>query len=180
MLPSVGLDDPNQKTYPRIMKTPARLLTGHGKSRKANVCSNFFKRVMWLGKILILPSIFKTISFEKDSCEKTWFQFCWYRKSLLLANNKGTDQTAIMSKPAYLSVEIVTDKPTSGKISIPQGSLCSWANWIVPNLVANPVLIMSTCLCINSACWVIFRGVCYLQTFISTSFMSRTGYIQTS
>ena len=44
----------------------------------------------------------------------------WYRKSLLLANNKGTDQTAMMSKPAYFSVEIVTDKPTSGKISIPQ------------------------------------------------------------
>ena len=33
---------------------------------------------------------------------------------------KGTDQTKMMSKPAYLSVEIVTDKPTSGKISIPQ------------------------------------------------------------
>ena len=29
---------------------------------------------------------------------------------------------------------------------------------------------MSTSLCINSACWVIFHGVCYLQTFISTSF----------
>ena len=29
-------------------------------------------------------------------------------------------QTAMMSKPAYLYVEIVTDKPTSGKISIPQ------------------------------------------------------------
>ena len=26
----------------------------------------------------------------------------------------------MMSKPAYLFVEIVTDKPTSGKISIPQ------------------------------------------------------------
>ena len=25
----------------RTMKTPARLLTGHGKSRKANVCGNF-------------------------------------------------------------------------------------------------------------------------------------------
>ena len=39
---------------------------------------------------------------------------------LLLANNKGTDQTAMMAKPAYLSVEIVTDNPTSGKISITQ------------------------------------------------------------
>ena len=26
----------------------------------------------------------------------------------------------MMSKPTYMSVEIVTDKPTSGKISIPQ------------------------------------------------------------
>ena len=39
---------------------------------------------------------------------------------LLLANNKGTDQTALMAKSVYLSVEIVTDSPTSGKISIPQ------------------------------------------------------------
>ena len=39
---------------------------------------------------------------------------------LLLANNKGTDQTVMMSKSVYLSVEIVTDNPTSGKISIPQ------------------------------------------------------------
>ena len=39
---------------------------------------------------------------------------------MLLANNKGTDQTVMMSKPAYLSVEIVTDNPTSGKISTPQ------------------------------------------------------------
>ena len=39
---------------------------------------------------------------------------------LLLANNKGTDQTVMMSKQVYLSVEIVTDNPTSGKISISQ------------------------------------------------------------
>ena len=29
---------------------------------------------------------------------------------------------------------------------------------------------MSTFFCINAECWVIFPGVCYLQTFISTSF----------
>ena len=56
---------------------------------------------------------FKTISFEKFivweiAARKLDF-------SLLLANNKGTDQTVTM-----LSDEIVTDKPTSGKISIPQ------------------------------------------------------------
>ena len=38
----------------------------------------------------------------------------------MLANNKGTDQAVMMSKSVYLSVEIVTDNPTSGKISIPQ------------------------------------------------------------
>ena len=73
MLPSVGLDDPNQKTYPRIMKTPARLLTGHGKSRKANVCSIFFKRILWLGKILILPSILKLYPLKKIAARKIDF-----------------------------------------------------------------------------------------------------------
>ena len=47
-----------------------------------------------------------------DSCEKNLI--------LLLVNNKGTDQTVMMSKPVKLSVEIVRDNPTSGKISIPQ------------------------------------------------------------
>ena len=48
----------------RIMKTPARLLTGLGKSRKANVCGNFLKRKMRLGKTLFPPSDFKNKSFE--------------------------------------------------------------------------------------------------------------------
>ena len=73
MLPSESLDDPNQNMYPRIMKTPARLLTGHGKSRKANVCSNFFKRIMWLGKILILPSILKLYPLKKIAARKVDF-----------------------------------------------------------------------------------------------------------
>ena len=46
----------------RIMKTPARL---HVMERAARQClRNFFKRKMWLGKKLILPSDFKTIPFE--------------------------------------------------------------------------------------------------------------------
>ena len=62
-----------------------------------------------------------TVDFKTISCVcEIVAQSRWYRKSLLLANNKSTDQTAMMSKPAYLSVEIVTDKPTSGKMSIPQ------------------------------------------------------------
>ena len=47
------------------MMTPARLLTGHGKSSKANVCSNFLKEKSGWGKKLIIPSDFKNISFEK-------------------------------------------------------------------------------------------------------------------
>ena len=67
---------------------------------------------------------FKTIYFEKKNilweiAARKLDSSRWHRKSLLLANNKGTDRTAMMSKPAYLSVEIVTDKPTPGKISIP-------------------------------------------------------------
>ena len=66
MLPSEGsrLGDPNMNTRPR-MKTPARLLTGHGKSSKANVCGIFFFKKKWLRKKLIIPSDFKSISFEK-------------------------------------------------------------------------------------------------------------------
>ena len=39
---------------------------------------------------------------------------------LLLANNKGTDQTVMMSKLVYLSAEIIKDNPTSGTNPIPQ------------------------------------------------------------
>ena len=46
----------------RIKKTPARLLTDHVKSSKANVCGIYLK----LEKKLILPSDFKTISFENS------------------------------------------------------------------------------------------------------------------
>ena len=34
----------------RIMETPTRLLTGHGKSSKANVCGNVLKGKCGLGK----------------------------------------------------------------------------------------------------------------------------------
>ena len=101
------------------MKTPARLLTGHGKSSKANVCRIFLKESV-VGEKLILPSDYKTISFEKFILWEIAARKLWYRKSLLLTNNKGTYRTAMMSKPAYLSVEIVIDKPTPGKIYIPQ------------------------------------------------------------
>ena len=39
---------------------------------------------------------------------------------LLLVNKNGTDHTEMMSKQVYVSVEIVTDSPASGKISLPQ------------------------------------------------------------
>ena len=68
----------------------------------------------------------------------------------------------MMSKLAYLSVEILTDKPTSGKISIPQvvsvaeptglpltwlqtHYLCQFA--CVSTLHADPVIFRSRLLC---------------------------------
>ena len=92
------------------------------------------------------------------SCEKTWFQSRWYGKSLLLANNKGTEQTSMMSKPVYLSVEIVTYKPTSGKISIPQ--VVSVAEQAGSTLTWSQTLYI---VYLYSACWVIFCGVCYVS-----------------
>ena len=92
---------------------------------------------------------------------------------LLLANNKGTDQTAMISKPAYLSVEIVADNPTSCKNSIPQ--LVSVAEQTGLSLTwSQPqYLFQHACVSTLHASW------CYLQTFIlnllKISFMSRTG-----
>ena len=54
----------------------------------------------------------------------------------------------MMSKPAYLSVEIVTDKPTSGMISVTQVVYVAEQTGLFLNLVENPVF-MSTCLCIK-------------------------------
>ena len=48
----------------RIMKTSARLLTGHGKSSKANVCGSFLKNNV-VGEKANSTVDFKTISFEK-------------------------------------------------------------------------------------------------------------------
>ena len=79
-------------------------------------------------------------------------------------NNKGTDRTAIYVKTSVFVCRNCNRETYLRQDFYNTGSLCSWANWIVSYLVANPVF-MSTCLWINSACWVIFRGVCYLQTF---------------
>ena len=100
------------------------------KEQQGKCLRQFFKRKLLLGKKLILPSDFKTIPFEnfilwEIAAGKLDSSRVWYRKSLLLANNKGTDRTAVMSKTAYLSVEIVTDKPTTGKNFYTTGSLCS-------------------------------------------------------
>ena len=80
----------------------------------------------------------------------------------------------MMSKPAYLSVEIVTDKPTSGKISIPQVVSVAEQTGLSLTWSQNPVF-MSTCLSINSACWVIFSGDFYIELLWKLYFISRTG-----
>ena len=121
MLPSEGsrLDDPNQNTHPRMSahhEDPSKTANRSCKEQQGKCLWHFFK----FGKKLILPSDFKTISFEK---------FILWEKAVrkldsspvgIESPNKGTDRTAVMTKPAYLSVEIVTYKHTSGKISIPQ------------------------------------------------------------
>ena len=48
----------------RIMETPERLLTGHGKSSKANVCG-IFKKKNVVGEKTNSTVRFKTIFFEK-------------------------------------------------------------------------------------------------------------------
>ena len=66
------------------MKTPARLLKGHGKGSKANVSAIFKKKYVFREKHLmtiILPSNFKTRLLQENL-------------TLLQANNKGADQTA--------------------------------------------------------------------------------------
>ena len=70
---------------------------------------------MSAAKTLFLSSDFKTKFFRKSHYGRQLRE----NLILLLVNKKGTDHTEMMSKQAYTSVEIVTDNPTSGKISIP-------------------------------------------------------------
>ena len=57
-----------------------------------------------------------------------------------------------MSKPAYLSVEIVTDKPTSGMISIPQVVSVAEQTGLSLTWSQTQYLCQLTYMCINSAC----------------------------
>ena len=113
------------------METPARLLTGHGKSSKANVCGNFLKEKCGREKANSTVR-FKTLYFEKF--------ILW--------------EIAARKLDSYLSVEIVTDKPTSGKIYIPQDEVVSVAKqtglpltWSQTQYLCHAVF-----MCINSAC----------------------------
>ena len=58
----------------------------------------------------------------------------------------------MMSKPEYLSVKIVTDKPTSGKISTPQ------VVYVAEQTGLSLTWSQNQYLCIN----VIFRGVFFI------------------
>ena len=118
---------------------------------------------MWLGKTLFLPSDFKTKSFEKFilwkiAARKIDFAASEQQRHSL-ANNKGTDQTVMMSKPVYLSVEIVTDNPTLGKISIPQLVSVAEQNELSLTWSQPQYLCQHACVLTPHAHW------CYLQTF---------------
>ena len=65
-----------------------------------------------------------------------------------------------MSKPVYLSVEIVTDNPTSGKISIPQLVSVAEQNGLSLTWSQPQYLCQHACVSTLHANW------CYLQTLI--------------
>ena len=70
----------------------------------------------------------------------------------------------MMAKPAYLSVEILTDNPTSGKISIPQLVSVAEQTGLSNTWPQLQYLCQHTCVSTLHA------NCCYLQTFILTSF----------
>ena len=70
MLPSEGsrLDDPNMNTHLHMSahhEEPSKTGKRSWKEQQGKCLRQFFKRKMWFGKKVILPSDFKTISFEK-------------------------------------------------------------------------------------------------------------------
>ena len=107
---------------------------------------------MRLGKKLFLPSDFKAKYNGRKLRENL---------ILLLANNKGTDQTAMMAKPTYLSVN-----PTSGIISIPKLVFVAEQTGL-SNTWPQPQY-----LCQHACVSALHANCCYmyLQTFILTSF----------
>ena len=63
MLPSEGshLDDPNQNTHPHMSahhEDPSKTANRSWKEQQGKCLRHFFKRIMWLGKKLILPRRF--------------------------------------------------------------------------------------------------------------------------
>ena len=81
MLPCEGsrLDDPNQNTHPFLSahhEDPSKTANRSWKEQQGKCVRHFFKkRIMWLGKKLILLSILKLYPLKihsmGDSCEKT-------------------------------------------------------------------------------------------------------------
>ena len=74
MLPSEGMDDPNQNTYPRMSahhEDPSKTANRSWKEPQGKCLRHFFKKNNVVGENANSTLDFKTISFEKDSCEKT-------------------------------------------------------------------------------------------------------------
>ena len=67
---------------------------------------------------------------------------------LLLVN----DQTAMISKPAYLSVEIVTDNPIPGKFSLPQLVSVAEQTGLSPTWSQPQYLCQHACVSTVTAC----------------------------
>ena len=103
---------------------------------------------MWLGKTLFLPSDFKTRSFEKFILWEIAARKLDFAASKQQRHRSDCDDV----KPAYLSVEIVTDNPTSGKISIPQLVYVAEQNglsltWSQPQYLCQHLCMLTDVIC---------------------------------
>ena len=102
-----------------------------------------FKKKHVVGKkhlmTIILPS------GKLDCCKQTWF--CCKRTTKV-----RTILQTIAAKTAHLSVEIITDKPSSGKISVLQLLQLSRLDWLGSK--PSIYVFMWTCMFFSSACWV--------------------------
>ena len=98
----------------RIMNTPARLPRNRYWKEQQDKC---LRQNAVGGKRYFYRPILKLNPFRKSHYERQLRENLIF---LLVNKKRGTYHTEMMSKQAYLSVEIITDNPTSGKISIPQ------------------------------------------------------------
>ena len=76
MLPSEGLDDPNQNTYPLMSahhEDPSKTTNMSWKEPRGKCLRQFFLKKNVVGEMLILPSILKLYPLKKIAARKLDF-----------------------------------------------------------------------------------------------------------